>query len=675
MKCTACGKSDLKQVPTKQGVLVDFCPKCGGIWLDKGEIFYFTSRPQLLKDEIENALSRAGASGRTNPKTGTQLVQLTLFSGKLVIDYCPYTSGIWLDAGELQSISSLSGTGLSINTDKGPAKDAKKSSPPKNPGGQIPSMILPDLALVSAATLFALYAMLTAVLFALVYFRVIGSTAALAIGIGFAFVQFVLSPFIMDLTLSWFYKVEWVPIESVPAHLQKFLKTVCAGENIQVPRFGIIPDGAPNAFTYGRTRDDARLVITRGILTLLDEDESRAVIAHELGHIVHRDFLIMTIAYIVPLILYYIYRALIKVRSKGNDKSAGYRFIIAITSYILYLISEYIVLYFSRVREYFADRYSGTATKDPSKLASALIKIGYGLAGREQNKDEKRDTNPDTLRAFGIFDAADARSLAVSTYTPVSMGGGIDKEALKNSMKWDLWNPWAMFFELSSTHPLIAKRVLALSRQSQIMGMEPFVVFTEQKPENYWDEFLEDLFMLYLPGIMALACAAAYVVSGKQILYLKAAVSAFGLGYLLQVLFSYSSSFFPQMSVSSLLKKIKVSAIRPVPCEITGTLVGRGVPGLIWSEDFVLQDKTGIIYVDYNQPLAIWNFFFGLLRGGNYIGKQVTITGWYRRSPIPYIEIKQMKTGSSDLTCYVYAVKLAVSALLIIGGLFLIFKI
>jgi len=53
------------------------------------------------------------------------------------------------------------------------------------------------------------------------------------------------------------------------------------------------------------------------------------------------------------------------------------------------------------------------------------------------------------------------------------------------------------------------------------------------------------------------------------------------------------------MKVSSLLSKVKVSGIRPLPCMVKGRIIGRGIPGLIWSEDFVLQDETGIIFVSF----------------------------------------------------------------------------
>jgi Zn-dependent protease with chaperone function len=680
MRCTACKKSELKEIMTKQGVRVDYCPHCKGVWLDKGEIYFFTSKPDILKKEIQTAFSRSKPSVRLNPKTMAPLVELSLFDDKLVIDYCVATGGIWLDAGELKVVAGITGSGLSMVLDpvsvyaENAITGQKTQEENKTAPALMPQFFLPNLALVSGMTLFTLYAMLTAVLYMMIYFRVIGAQTALIIGFAIAALQFIFSPFILDLNLRWFYKIQWVEYSMLPEGLSAFITRTCGKEGIKLPKIGIIPDGAPNAFTYGHTPNNARIVITQGILNLLEPDEASAVAGHEIGHIVHWDFLVMTVAYIVPLLLYYVYRVLIRVKSGKNSKSSGYTAIIAFTSYLLYLISEYIVLFFSRVREFYADRFSGASTKDPSLLASALVKIGYGLTGRTKEETVSRESNSESLKALGIFDSASARSLAVTTYSPGSMGGAIDKDLLKNSMKWDLWNPWAAFYELSSTHPLIAKRLIALSRQSQIMGKEPFIVFNEQKPESYWDEFFEDLFISWLPFFATAACIGAYFLAGKQQYILKLTVMVFGLSYLARTFFSYNSSFFAQMNIASLLKKIKVSAIRPVPCDISGTIIGRGVPGLIWSEDFVLQDKSGIIYLDYNQPLAIWNFFFGLLRSAKYQGKEVKIKGWYRRSPVPYIEIKEMECEGETINCYAYNAKIIFGILTVVAGAFWLIK-
>ena len=88
------------------------------------------------------------------------------------------------------------------------------------------------------------------------------------------------------------------------------------------------------------------------------------------------------------------------------------------------------------------------------------------------------------------------------------------------------------------------------------------------------------------------------------------------------------------LSVTGLLHKVKVSNVRPVPARLRGTIIGKGVPGLIWSEDFVMRDGTGILFLDYRQPLRIWEWLFGLFRAGDFAGKAVEVVGWFRRAPV-----------------------------------------
>ncbi|MCG2710979.1 MAG: M48 family metalloprotease [Candidatus Omnitrophica bacterium] len=666
MKCAACSDVELVSTMTRQGVVVDVCPKCSGVWLDKGEIFYFTNTPQYVRLQIEEALQNPRPSKRCNPYTQKPLIELSLFNGDLLIDYCRATQGIWLDEGEINKLPASGKTNIGINLEKGLDDSALQEQ-------TVVPMPLPNLSLVSAMTLVFLYGLLSLVLISLVHFEVMSMSIAMILMLVFAVLQFGLSPFIMDITLRWFYRVSWVQINDLPGHLQRFAQSVCAKNNMNLPRFGIIPDGSPNAFTYGHTPNNARIVITSGLMHLLEPEELEAVVAHEIGHAVHWDMLVMTIANLVPLILYQIYRVLIRMKSRGNDRSALPRYALAIGAYILYIISQYIVLWFSRVREYFADRFSGEVTKNPNLLASALVKIGYGLAGKDKKKgSEGRKHELESIKAMGVFDPMSARSLAITSYNPKNMGGEVDKETLKGAMRWDLWNPWAMYYELHSTHPLIAKRLLALSSQSLSKGSAPYVRFTDKKPESYWDEFFIDLLVSWLPGLV-IAAAAAHFAVYRDAGMMKAGVLMFGLAFLIRVFFMYKFSYFPEMNISSLLKKVKVSMIRPVPCTLKGKLIGRGKPGLIWSEDFVIQDDTGIIFLDYKQPLALFSWLFGVFIAPSLIGRDVEITGWYRRAPIPYIELKQIKAGNEVKTCYVFNMKILFAVLLMLAGIVLLF--
>lgn len=668
MECPTCKEHTLAPVLTKQGVEIDYCAKCSGVWLDENEIYHFTSTPGYLKQKIAEAMDSAKPSLKVSPVFNKPMVELALFEG-LVIDYDTASGGIWLDKDEINLLPAVNGK-IEIDPamiEKYPVVAAYSALLP-----------LPNLMVRSVGVLTGMYGLLGLFLIIVVEFGGISAGAALLVALIIAVFQFLFGPFLMDLFLRWFFRLEWVAPEELPSHLKNFIQATCQQNNVKFPRMGIIADGSPNAFTYGHHPNNARIVITRGLMNLLDEKEVEAVVAHEIGHVVHWDMLVMTLAHLVPLVLYYIYRTLS--RARGRGKGAAAQVIIAFSAYVLYIVSEYIVLWFSRIREFFADRFSGIATGDPSTLASALVKIGYGLAGDDSGKKENQgQSRKDTLSALGpmgIFDSKTANILAVAGYGgPARMGGSIDKEKLKDTAKWDLWNPWAVYYELQSTHPLIAKRLKFLSNQSAAMGKEPFVEFDERKPESFWDEFFVDLAVKSAPFLLTAITAAAFFTL-KYTFILAPGLFLIGLALFFELQFSYPAADFAPMNIQGLLKKIKVSAVRPVPCTVKGKIIGRGIPGLIVSEDFVLQDQSGIIFLDYNQPLGmVFNFLFGLLRAQRYIGQEVEIIGWYRRAPVPYIEIRRINSASEGIaTCYIYNAKMCCAVLLMAAGGFFLLK-
>src|SRR5207249_5469425 len=125
-----------------------------------------------------------------------------------------------------------------------------------------------------------------------------------------------------------------------------------------------------------------------------------------------RDVVIMTWVSAVPLLAYILarvgfefLRSSRRVRGKGAGQAILIAVLVAIVSYLVYLVTQLLVLYLSRTREYYADAYSAAATRDPHLLASALTKISYGLSLASE------DSEPSGLRAFKI-DTADKTSEA-----------------------------------------------------------------------------------------------------------------------------------------------------------------------------------------------------------------------------------------------------------------------
>ena len=135
-----------------------------------------------------------------------------------------------------------------------------------------------------------------------------------------------------------------------------------------------------------------------------------------------------------------------------------------------------------------------------------------------------------------------------------------------------------------------------------------------------------------------------------------------------KTLLVYRGDYFAPLAVAGLLHKVKVSNVRPVPAQLRGTIIGRGVPGLIWSEDFVMRDGTGILFLDYRQPLRIWEWLFGLFRAGEFAGKAVEVVGWFRRAPLPYIELKSITVDGVTRNSYARHARYFFAGLIAVGG-------
>ncbi len=498
---------------------------------------------------------------------------------------------------------------------------------------------------------------------------------AVIFAVGIILLQYGLGPWILQLI----YKIDWRDPKSVDPELAEFIQRTCAARKIPEPRFGLIHDGNPNAFTFGHYPGNARLVITTGLRDMLDSGERQAVVAHELGHIAHWDFVVMTMAAVVPLVLYVLYRTLLTGRRRRDRGRAGeYLVIVGIVSFIAYIISHYIVLLLSRTREYYADRFAGEATGDPDALSGALVKVAYGLAAAPKEKKKKGETRENirmvAAQSFGIFDPTVAQSLALAS----AGSGAISTDSMESAMKWDLWNPWAFLYELRSTHPLPAKRMKALERQTEAYGRVPRFSFRAIQLESYWDEFLVDLVVNYLPFLgflagvgaaLALWLSAERWVAGAGIVLLLV-----GATWWLKRRFSYRHRFEEKRTIRSLIGEVKVSAVRSIPCTIEGKIIGRGIPGLFYSEDLVLRDEGGFIVLDYRQPIRLFEFFFGWIKAESLIGKEGKAVGWYRRSPRPYFELRKlMLKGGETVTTYVYPLaQFFVYASMVVGVLLVV---
>ena len=120
---------------------------------------------------------------------------------------------------------------------------------------------------ISLLTITSLYFLLAAVIILIAILTDVPVIYGIVVSIIILILQFLISPWLTDLSMKWFYKAQFG--YELPENIKSFVTEVCKQNNMNFPKIGYIDDGAPNAFTYGRTKNDARVVVTRGIFELL----------------------------------------------------------------------------------------------------------------------------------------------------------------------------------------------------------------------------------------------------------------------------------------------------------------------------------------------------------------------------------------------------------------------
>ena len=121
--------------------------------------------------------------------------------------------------------------------------------------------------------------------------------------------------------------------EAEAPHIHQMVQELADAAGIPKPEIGLSEINIPNAFAYGRTSRSGHIAITRPILGLLDRDELKAVLGHEMGHIKHNDMAITAAVSVIPMICYYI---ALSFMFSGDSRDGG--IIIGILGYLFYLI-------------------------------------------------------------------------------------------------------------------------------------------------------------------------------------------------------------------------------------------------------------------------------------------------------------------------------------------------
>lgn len=288
------------------------------------------------------------------------------------------------------------------------------------------------------------------------FLHVSGFSFYIILSLAMMFIQYMIGPKIVE----WTMRIRYVKREEYP-RLYQMVESLCMRANLPMPRICIAQIPLPNAFAFGRSISDGRVCVTEGILNLLNEEELKAVLGHELSHLKNRDVLTITLLSVIPMIMYRIAWQFL-FYGRRRDERGGNTMLIGMAAFLFYFITNLLVLYASRIREYFADKGSIMLGNRPSALASSLYKLVYGAA--RMDKDSLKET--EGLKAFFLNDPSQARKeIRELSQLDLDRNGVIDTTELEQLRSKEIrLNFGDKVLELLSTHPNMLKRIKQLSQ-------------------------------------------------------------------------------------------------------------------------------------------------------------------------------------------------------------------
>jgi len=234
--------------------------------------------------------------------------------------------------------------------------------------------------------------------------------------------------------------------------LHEIIGRLAQQAGVPKPKVYVVENPTPNAFAFGRTQGSSGIAVHRGLLNSLEGGEMEAVLAHEMGHIKHRDVVVMTIASALPVMLYYI--VIVFGSRDDRDRGLGSGIAVFFGAMIAQFLGTLLVMWLSRKREYYADAYSAYATGKPDYLMRALAKITYPNRGPVPVPQKENSS----MNAFYV---AEPQPFTSGAHAVVSAMGRGDDEGLRKAIEEEKKRAG---MELLMTHPLTAKRLEALMR-------------------------------------------------------------------------------------------------------------------------------------------------------------------------------------------------------------------
>jgi heat shock protein HtpX len=256
----------------------------------------------------------------------------------------------------------------------------------------------------------------------LLFGRALGGSQGMVIAFLIAMVMNLGSYWFSDKIVLAMYGAKELSMDEAP-DIHRIVAELAQQAGMPKPRIYLVSSETPNAFATGRNPEHAVVAVTSGIVRLLNLEELRGVLAHELGHVRNRDILIGSIAATMAGAIMLIadiarFGAIFGGFGGGgrnSEEGGGGILGLIVMSIVGPLAAILIQMAISRSREYLADETGARLSGNPLSLASALEKLNYAA-----HKLPMQDVKPATAHIFTVSPLTGGGLLSLfSTHPPI----------------------------------------------------------------------------------------------------------------------------------------------------------------------------------------------------------------------------------------------------------------
>lgn len=425
-----------------------------------------------------------------------------------------------------------------------------------------------------------------------------------------------------------FSSLRWVSKDELPHDFVSNIEANAINSKFKITRWGVLPDGIPQIFSYGLSPYKTRLIVSDGFLKNLTLAEQKSLLTVQIGRIANRDTVLITYLQSIPTLIYMalqmIEESLKKTENPELQKTEKNYHPTAAVAYLwgFYFAFQFFVLWIQRRCDLAADRFAFQLLGNADQISSALAKIHLGASATPL-------LNIHPGKAFGESGFQNGHSFS----------------SIERKIQWDLTNPWAPIFELFSPHALLGRRIEALSSLAKQSGRKTDFQFSSSRNSLNFGLFAKEFSGLFAAvGLTLLGAVLQFGLLPHLNLpdfftkYWPVFTSLVCVGLYILITSLSSTGEFPETTIGALLEDSNVGPLKGRRALVKASVVGIGDPGNFIYPRLRIRDATGDLEVD-SYYLTANDITSEALAGAVSSAAPIEFYGWFRRGSVPTFDV------------------------------------